>query len=198
MGGWGSGRPGWRPVVEDGLALDFGFLRRLGGSAGTLWWSRGGDRIASIGWRLDLAAEGLTLNYTVDAGRRPVEQYIHLITTRPHFGGIRYWMICPVTRKRCAKLYSYPGHNYFTSREALGLAYRSQREDRMDRALRRGQKVLVDLGGTGDMDEAHYLRKPKWMRWPTFERKIAKVQAADDAWNAAFCVKAGTLLGWDL
>lgn len=198
MGGWGSGRPGWRPVVEDALKLDFGFVRRMGGYSGQLWWSRGDERVATIGWALNLGAECLTLNYVVGAERRPVEQSIRLTTTRPHFGGIRWWMVCPATGRRAAKLYKYPGCDLFVSREALGMAYQSQREDALDRAIRRGVRVAEKLGRKNvGLDEVPYLPKPKWMRWRTYERTIAEAQSADAAWNAAFCAKAGPLVGLD-
>jgi hypothetical protein len=198
VGGWGSGRSGWHPVVEDGLTLDFGFLRRLGGRSGTLWWSRGGERIASIGWELHLAAEMLTLNYVVGDERRPIGQFIHLVMTRPHFGGVRWWMVCPATGRRVAKLHMYGGRNYFVSRQALGMAYRSQREDVMDRALRRGDKVLAKLGRKDlSIEDAPYLPKPKWMRWRTYERAIAEAQAVNGVWDAAFCGKVGSLLELD-
>lgn len=196
MGGWGSGRPGWRPVVEDGLTLDFGFLRRLGGRSGTLWWSCRGERIAAISWGLDLAAEILTLNYVVGDERRPIEQRIRLTTTRPHFGGIRWWMACPATGRRVAKLHKYAGCDRFVSREALGMAYRSQREDVMDRALRRGDRVLAKLGRKDlSIEDAPYLPKPKWMRWRTYERTIEEARAVNAVWDAAFCAKAGALVG---
>ena len=74
------------------------------------------------------------------------------------------------------------GFNRFASREALGLAYRSQSEDAMGRALRRSRKALRRLGGTGDMDEVLYLPKPKWMRRATYEREMTKALQARAGW----------------
>ncbi len=173
MGGWG------RPVVEDGLTLDLARIIRSGRNSGVLTWTwgtNGGQ--ASIGFDLDLAADRLTLDYTVGDDRRPIKQSIRLTVTYPHFGGVRRWMICPVTGKRCGKLYSNAGSDLFLSREALGLVYESQREDEMGRALRRGFKALERLGGGKDIEEVHYLQKPKWMRWRTFNREMAKAREA--------------------
>lgn len=193
MGGFGSGRRGWRPVVEDGIALDIGYLRRSGRSGGSLHWSKRGCEVAAIGWWIDLEAKLLTLNYVAGEAREPVEQRIRLTTTAPHLGGVRWWMLCPYSGRRCLKLYSGWGFNRFASREALGIAYRSQREDQLDRLIRRTHKILDELGGTGDLDEAYYLPKPKWMRWPTYERKMAEALAGAEAFSA----KAARIIGLD-
>ena len=58
------------------------------------------------------------------------------------------------------------------------MSYESQRSDAGTRAIHRARKILVELGGTGDLDEIDCVPKPKWMRWRTFDRRI---QAARDA-----------------
>lgn len=195
MGGFGSGRSGGRPIVEHGLTLDFDWLRRKGQRSGSLHWSCNGEETGSIGYRLDLDGELLTLNYLAGEEREQVEQRIRLTFTEPPFGGRRWWMLCPVTGERCLRLHSGWGYHRFASRKALGLAYASQSEDRMDRALRRGRKALARLGGSGDLDEAHYLPKPKWMRWATYDRERAKAKAADRAWAQAIADRFGLLDG---
>ena len=88
------------------------------------------------------------------------------------------------------KLYLPNGAFTFASRQAYRLAYRSQRETPHDRALRRAFKLRRRLGGddgTGD-----YIPKPKWMRWPTYNRKLEEVAAAEevvDAHTLAFAQK---------
>ena len=42
-------------------------------------------------------------------------------------------------------------------------------------------RTLNRLGGTGDMGECHYPQKPKWMRWKTFDREMAKAREAREA-----------------
>jgi len=195
VGGFGSGRSGGRPTVETGLTLDFDMLRRKGQPAGSLHWSSGGRETASIGYRLDLGGECLTLNYVAGDTRERIEQRIHLTFTEPHFGGRRWWMLCPITHRRCLRLHSGWGYNRFASREALGLAYAVQNEDRLDRSLRRGRKALARLGGSGDLDEADDLPKPKWMRWSTYEREMAKARTASDAFDLALYERFGAELG---
>jgi hypothetical protein len=48
---------------------------------------------------------------------------------------------------------------------------------RGDRALRRAFKLREKLGGDGGIGD--YIPKPKWMRWPTYNRKLEEVAAAE-------------------
>ena len=54
---------------------------------------------------------------------------VRLVTTKPNYGGRRWWFICPLVRRdggpprRVAKLYLPSGGKYFGSREAYGLTY---------------------------------------------------------------------------
>ena len=88
------------------------------------------------------------------------------------------------------KLYLPSGAFTFASRQAYRLAYRSQREAPHDRALRRAFRLRGELGGKGGIGD--YIPKPKWMRWPTYGRKLEEVAAAEevvDAYMAAFVHK---------
>ena len=79
------------------------------------------------------------------------------------------------------KLYLPLGGHQFWSRPACGLGYASQREDRKGRAQQQAIKIYRALGGDG-----HWMDgpppKPKWMRWPTYDRLAAKL----DNYNARF------------
>ena len=48
---------------------------------------------------------------------------VRLVSTRPNYGGRRWWFLCPLVRRRVAKLYLPPGGRLFGSREAYGLTY---------------------------------------------------------------------------
>jgi hypothetical protein len=90
----------------------------------------------------------MRLRYTVND--KPVGYRVRLTTTRPNFGGLRWWFICPLVRAdggprgRVAKLYLPPGQAYFGSRDAHGLTYTSCQESH-DRVCRR---IAVELGTT--------------------------------------------------
>ncbi len=85
----------------------------------------------------------LRLSYPVK-GRwgleHPIEVVVHLQTTRPNFGGVRWWFSCPgmvggeECGRRVGKLYLPPGDRYFACRYCLDLTYEScQKSHRYDR-----------------------------------------------------------------
>jgi hypothetical protein len=200
MGGYGSGRTeGWgRCVVEDARILDVDRLTQEGVVAPDLWRSGSwlwldaatGERVASIGYEVETGTDAgsLRVHYTItnhESGRPwPMDYRLELVTTRPHFGGVRWWLLCPLSGRRVRKLYANRSSDYFASRAALGLTYRSCRENEMDRALRKTQKILCDrLGGTGALDEVHWLPKPKGMHWRTYSRLMMDAgEASDRSW----------------
>lgn len=190
MGGYGSGRSGGRPTVEDGLTLDLYKLRRdglirEGHSGGTLQWTevRSGRHIASVGYQCHLGAEEgrLHLRYTTTRydGTTHDSNYLITLTSTPQgFGGRRWWFVCPRTAKLVSKLHLPNGALTFASQEAYRLAYRSQRETPRDRSLNRAFKLRRRLGSNGGIGE--YIVKPKGMRWRTFERNMDRVRSAED------------------
>jgi hypothetical protein len=195
MGGYGSGRIGGRATTEDGLSLslqnlllDRQFRPGCAWAGSLVWTSRTtGERVVSIGYEAYLGQESgyVQLKCTTtewDGGCQESDCWITLATTPQPFGGRRWWFVCPRTGRRAAKLYLPKGAFTFASRLAYRLAYRSQRETTHDRALRRAFKLrgkLEGLGGIGD-----YIPKPKWMRWPTYERRLEEVAAAEEVVDA--------------
>jgi hypothetical protein len=195
MGGYGSGRVGGRPTTGDGLTINLSKLlrsrhfrpgRALSGSL--IWTNRTtGEQASSIGYEAHLgdASGRLRLYYATtrqNGERRESDYWIELVTTAQPFGGRRWWFICPQTGRRAAKLYLPNGAFAFASRLAHRLAYRSQRETTYDRASRRAFKLRGKLGGHGGIGD--YIPKPKWMRWPTYDRKLEEIAAAEEVVDA--------------
>jgi hypothetical protein len=151
MGGWGSGWQGPRKTtVEESLVLTASALARrkvlihgarTSGSWG--WTYEGEDKPhATIGYEanlIDSEAAWLRLHYQCRG--EPADYRVRLVTTRPTYGGLRWWFICPLERRdggpprRVAKLYLPPGSRYFGSREGHGLTYTSCRESGKFRGL---------------------------------------------------------------
>ena len=81
----------------------------------------------------------LRLHYR--ANGEAVDYKVQLVTTKPNYGGHRWWFICPIVRRdggpprRVAKLYLPSGSKYFGSREAYGLTYTSCQESGKSRGL---------------------------------------------------------------
>jgi hypothetical protein len=189
MGGMGSGRYGGRPTVEDALALDLGKLLRdrlirPGATiTSSLHWrnTRTGAEIASIGYscRMSAAAGTFVADYAVTrrGERVPVLLSIGLVSSPQPFGGRRWWWICPITGRRAAKLYKPPGGDRFASRQAWGLAYRSQRETPFDRACSRAWGLRNRLGITDPIGD--WCFRPKGMHEARWARELARIEAAD-------------------
>jgi hypothetical protein len=110
----------------------------------------------------------------------------------PPYGGRRWWFVCPPTHRWVAKLFLPNGGWYFWSRQAYGLGYGCQRETLLDRRMRKARKLSYALGGDGDMDLPP--QKPKWMRWKTYERKLAAWEEAAVAADALFGLRCAGLL----
>ena len=73
-------------------------------------------------------------------------------TTRPRFGGLRWWFVCPLLvdgvacRRRVGKLYLPPRARYLGCRHCHQLTYRScQEHDKRVDALRRDPEALAAI-----------------------------------------------------
>ena len=121
-----------------------------------------------------------------------IDDKIFLATTRPPFGGLRWWFVCPRLNRRVRKLYLPLGGRHFWSRRAYELAYASQREAKYDRALRRARKLRLRLGGDPTDDEDP--DKPPRMRWATYNRLMDRLVAADDVGNERLVLLAARSL----
>jgi hypothetical protein len=158
MGGFGSGRYGGGPTVESTFRIDIDSLRRHGlirlGRGGCVIRSGCVSRFSGPYHDLDVEIEThidgpwnswvrlkySTTDYWTDEWLE-IDDKILLATSRPPFGGLRWWFVCPHLNRRVRKLYLPLGGRHFWSRRAYELAYASQRETKYDRALRRARKL---------------------------------------------------------
>ena len=195
MGGFGSGRQGWLPVIEHGLKLDLRRLRKQGLFDGTsayrsinLTWSNShtGEKTASAGmcYSATPGNSWLALDYTItrDGVRIPVKDTFDLERLEQPFGGYRWYVRCPQTGRRCQCLYLPPGATHFRSRQGFRcrLQYRSQHQAPFDRLLGRRDRVAAKVLRAGSPEWREKYRdweiapKPKGMRWATYERHFAE------------------------
>lgn len=170
MGGPGSGNwIRWGPTkrrVEQCEDLDTAFLRRRGWlrhgdtATGPVTWTYGDGATSSITLTTDLSrpfAPVARLSYTFRG--EAVAYPVRLVTTRPHFGGARWWFLCPLIRggvscgRRVRKLYRV--ERYFGCRDCHDLTYRSRQEHdaRVSRLARNPAAVqaLLECGLPGGM-----------------------------------------------
>ena len=193
MDGYSSGRRNGGPVVEDGLKLDLadcirkGLIRAGSYVAGTIQWTliRTGEERANFSYvanLVDSADAWVRLIYTsttrANGAKLDNDYRVRLGTTRPNFGGLRWWFLCPITGRRVGVLYlPGKGGTVFASRQASGLAYRSQRASPEDRAIERSLKARTTLGvADQNMLDMPYCPRPKWMRHRTHQGLVAVIR----------------------
>jgi hypothetical protein len=115
---------------------------------------------------------------------KPVEQRVAIMWTRCHFGGARCWFRCSAyvggrpCGRRVAKLY-LRGAATFACRHCCGLAYTSQREIPRHRAIRRAQKLKMQLGGGPSLLDP-FPGKPPRMHWRTFYKLFNRAAEAQE------------------
>jgi hypothetical protein len=170
MGGPGSGNyfsHWWRPtkktVVEDCLSLDAnrwtreGILRAGIQRSGTWQWKYSDGHTSWIEYEvrtLDMGWPTVRLAYgwpNKETGQRETADYrVDLTTTRPRFGGLRFWFVCPLVvggrpcGRRAGKLYLPPWGRYFGCRRCYDLSYTSAQESRKYDGLWR--RLAADTG----------------------------------------------------
>ena len=188
MGGWGSGRrTNSKAVTDDYCRIDVLWMQRQGNlrpnMGGTLTWSQRGEQIASIGYQS--SGHSLQLKYkSRSRGEdwQPVDMTVHLSWSDCRFGGVRPYFTCPAIGcgKRVQHLYG--GSPYYVCRHCLNLAYQCQKEELLDRAARRAEKLRERLDFPfGILDGAPCI-KPKGMHWKTYNRLCMQ--------EAYFCQRA--------
>ena len=142
MGGHGSGWQGAKKAtVESSLVLDAALLRRKAAGSritGSRIWGASDAPSAIINYEADLTPGNAWIRLHYQRNGELLDYKIRLVSTRPTYGGLRWWFICPSRRadggpRRVAKLYLPPGRKYFGSREGYGLTYRSCQESGKDR-----------------------------------------------------------------
>lgn len=199
MGGYGSGRGGYRQKVEQCRTLDIYKMKRMGALEasyrGAWVWSCHGEEVAQI--RVQCDGERLSLDYkvSIQGGEwEPIKQSMPLLKVACNYGGERVYVRCPgvvagrVCGRRVGKLYA--GGRYFLCRLCYDLTYTSQSEQEHDRLLRRANKLRDQL-----VRFDCFVDRPKGMWNRTFERKRDEVYRLDEEADLAFVRRLGGRLG---
>lgn len=193
MGGSGSGRYGWRGVVEQRYRVGVRDILRFSGfvpgRTGSLTWSRDGEPIASVGYVV--GADYVELRYCQDSDGSEVRYPITYISTPCRFGGRRRFWLCGSCGNRREAVYMRTSGRTWACRVCLRLQYTSQRLAPGDRMERRAERIYDSLGGEHDDGLIH---KPKRMRWSTFSRKMDKADELSGAADSAWLQRVGRML----
>lgn len=148
--------------LDTARLLRQGFIKPGYTATGTLRWSYPWDEIEEV----SITVSGYTL--TAQLADEP-PQTIALQTTRQPFGGVRWWLTCPYTRRRCRALFLPNPRRIFASRQAYRLVYRTQQMSPEDRAFARVHKIEEALE-----NPPHRRRHTR-----TIDRLVAKLEAAE-------------------
>jgi hypothetical protein len=164
MGGPGSGswhRWNVKRRVQECDSLDMPFLHRKGWlrpgavRTGPVYWTYGGNPKASqLTLTADLtdpAAPCVRLAYTLSG--ESIGYAIRLTATRPHYGGVRWWFVCPlvVNGVPCGRRVGnvYRVGRYFGCRHCHRLTYKSRQEHdaRVSRLMKDPALIRAMLDG---------------------------------------------------
>jgi len=146
-----GGRGVWnrKNRVDEVRSIDILDLQRekvFSRGQGSIWtssWSRNGEVVASISYRVETeenGPSGLRFMYAItdqDTGEKKDYNYIIPVVATPcNYGGKRWWYVCPLVvdghscRRRCRIVYMPPGAEYFGCRECHRLTYESRQRHR--------------------------------------------------------------------
>lgn len=199
-------RPCQRATLEAGLKLDLNNLARRGfiqpgartGPIGIRWYDSYWERTKAEG----LITADMSGDYegwfNIRIGDR--HHNIILVPRKRHFGGHQWYFMCPYMNRRTSVLWMPPGARVFACRQEWGrqVAYQSQFFDRDNRAHLGESKIrarLCRIGGF-DPDDWDLPPKPKWMRWKTYNRMVARFDRYENHLNEGICELAAKLRGW--
>jgi hypothetical protein len=175
MGGPGSGnwdRWNKKLTVNNGLTLDINQMVRDGlflhGQAkvmGSIKWTntRTEEQTGAMGFIIEPRENDgfiFRVSYTItrrEGDKQDFDYPLELQTTRPHYGGRRWWFTCPLVvnglpcYRRVSKLYLPPGAKYLGCRHCYDLTYRSCQESdkRINRLVRNPMALMAAAQSPG-------------------------------------------------
>ncbi len=174
MGGFGSGRKFGVDCTDDYRSIDVRRWQRDGylvpGRYLDWQWTRNGEKVAAISVKVESGRLRLIYSYRRNGDDWENLDYpVTLQSTACHYGGERYWFICPAAGcgRRVAVLFL--GGKIFACRHCYRLAYKSQREAHDDRATRKADKTRAKLNWEPGILNLPG-NKPKGMHWKTYLR----------------------------
>lgn len=174
MGGFGSGRRSYRATTDECIRIRLPDLKRLGMIKRHCLhrrervWYLGGKVVAQLTLVSDVDCREPypCLKITGQARGERINCLVLLDNQPMHFGGERWYALCPSTGKRCTTLVLPPGKTHFASVGGWGVAYGSQRECEVQRAYRAIEKASSRLKALS-----------KYSRLRTREALITRVQS---------------------
>ena len=186
-----------KDTVEDCRSVSISFLKKHGYlsepcsmSGSIVWKNYYGEETSSISIAVSTMYDDnyVRFQYTTtnrNTGEKTEYDYkVQLTTTPCNFGGVRYWFICPLSKKgvycgcRVAKLYKAPGANYFGCRHCYNLSYETRNESRLGRFGSIGYSIVAER----KMEEL-YSQIKRWTYKGKPTKKARKLKALEAKLN---------------
>ena len=191
-----------KDTVEDCRSVSISFLKKHDylsenscRSGGISWKNCYGEETSSIGIVVSTfeSEKYVRFYYTVtsrSSGEKTEYDYkVQLTTTPCNFGGVRYWFICPLSKRgvycgrRVGKLYKAPGADYFGCRHCHNLSYESRNEPRFARPGGMFYPLRLDL-----QIEKLYDTIKRWSYKGKPTKKVRKLRALEQRMEQAYAV----------
>lgn len=146
--------------------------------SGAWQWTSDGQTRATISYSIQHTSPAravLELSYLISG--EAITYSIQLAAHPCRFGGQRWFAFCPILGRKVCRIYLPNGAKLFLSRHAYRLAYQSQSDTAgFDRVCNQRNRMLFKkLKSTNPQSP----KKPKWMRWKTFDGLLGKVAALE-------------------
>lgn len=165
LGGYGSGRGflySKKTTVEDCRSLTIKDLVREKVLMPEVWhkggwvWRNGhtNEVTSSINYEINthnLSDAWMRLTYQFTRTKQNFNYPIKLVATEPHYGGCRWWFICPLIcrgrpcNRRVSKLFLPPSAVYYGCRHCHDLTYTSSQESHKGDAIFRSLSAVSEI-----------------------------------------------------
>ena len=189
-----GGRVTWKRKsrVDEARSIDILDLQReqiFTTGSGMIWtssWSRNGEVVASISYRLETGEKGvlgLRFMYAItdqNSGEKKDYNYVIPVVDTPcNYGGKRWWYLCPLVvngrscLRRCRIVYMPIGSEYFGCRKCHSLTYESRQKhrDKFYEGFEKPYKVVTAV-------QEKLARTRSWKKKEKLWRQILRAQAA--------------------
>lgn len=179
-------------IIDRCLTISIADLKRWGClkpdnfRSGTVYWERGGEREASVGYIVSLSVEFeqayIQFNYAYNG--QPVQYRVPLIPVPANIGkGLIWFFRCPFTGQRCKKLHLIEGR--FMHRSAVRSAmYKRQTDSKRWRLVNRFfdlHDIQADVWDA--MNKPYFKAEYRGKETRRFSRLIRKVERVEKGVN---------------
>ncbi len=128
------------------------------------------------------------------SGEQDYAYLVRVVTTRPNYGGVRYWWLCPQCGRRVRILY---GGELFLCRKCHQLTHATSQASKGDYSKRTRNRLWAirrKLKAIGSLED-DLPDKPRWMHHQTYWRLAREYYQLKDLLNMAWLLSAIRLTG---